>query len=147
MLETESKIKTGAIIVLYDGVCGLCNQFVQFVLKRDPERKFLFASLQSDFAYRALSKHSCSPRDLNTVFVIVDYGRPNERLLVRAKAALYVLSKLGNGFCLLGLCNLVPAPILDLAYNLVAKNRYRWFGKFESCFMPDSNFSERFIEV
>jgi len=147
MVEVDSKTRVGSHIVLYDGICGLCNNFVKFILRRDQNHKFLFASLQSDFAYRALSKYNRNSKDLNTVFVIVDYGLKSERLLLRAKAAIYVLSELGNAWRLLALLNLLPDSVLDAGYGLVAKNRYSWFGKYDSCQMPDTATSERFIEV
>jgi predicted DCC family thiol-disulfide oxidoreductase YuxK len=147
MAEVDSKTRIGSHIVLYDGVCGLCNNFVKFVLRHDQNQRFLFASLQSDFAYRALSKHNRNPKDLNTIFVIVDYGLKNERLLLRAKAAIYVLSELGNGWRLCALLNLLPDSLLDGVYNLIAKYRYKWFGKFDSCQLPDADESKRFIEV
>jgi predicted DCC family thiol-disulfide oxidoreductase YuxK len=147
MVEVDAKTRVGSHIVLYDGICGLCNNFVKFVLQHDHNQKFLFASLQSDFAYRALSKHNRNPKDLNTVFVIVDYGLKSERLLVRAKAAIYVLSELGNAWRLCALFNLLPDALLDAAYNLIAKNRYSWFGKYDSCQMPDTATMTRFIEV
>jgi len=147
MVEVNAKTRVGSHIVLYDGICGLCNNFVQFVLRHDHTQKFLFASLQSDFAYRALSKHNRNPKDLNTVFVIVDYGLKSERLLTRAKAAIYVLSELGNAWRLCALLNLFPDSLLDAAYNLIAKYRYRWFGKYDTCQMPAADTSARFIEV
>jgi predicted DCC family thiol-disulfide oxidoreductase YuxK len=147
MVEVNSKTRVGSHIVLYDGICGLCNSFIKFVVRHDQNQKFLFASLQSDFAYRALSKHNRNPKDLNTIFVIVDYGLKTERLLVRSKGAIYVLSELGNAWRLCALFNLLPDSLLDAAYNLIAKYRYRWFGKYDSCQMPDSETSTRFIEV
>jgi len=147
MVEVDRKTRIGSHIVLYDGVCGLCNNFVKFVVRHDQNQKFLFASLQSDFAYRALSKHSQNPKDLNTVFVIVDYGLESEHLLTRARAAVYVLSQLGVGWRLFALVNLLPDSLLDFAYNLIAKYRYQWFGKYDTCQVPDSESSERFIEV
>ncbi len=147
MVEVDRKTHIGSHIVLYDGVCGLCNNFVKFVVRHDHSQTFLFASLQSDFAYRALSKHNCNPKDLNTVFVIVDYGLKSERLLLRAKAAIYVLSRLGVGWRFFALLNLLPDSLLDFTYNFIAKYRYQWFGKYDACHVPDSESSERFIEV
>jgi len=147
MVEVDAKTRVGSHIVLYDGICGLCNNFVKFVVRHDQNQKFLFASLQSDFAYRALSKHNRNPKDLNTIFVIVDYGLKSERLLVRSKGAIYVLSELGNAWRLCALFNLFPDSLLDAAYNLIAKYRYSWFGKYDSCQMPDTATSTRFIEV
>ena len=86
----------GASIVLYDGVCGLCNGAIRFVWRRDPAGRFRFASLQSRFAREVLSRHQRDPRDLDTMYVIVDYDEPAERLLEKAAAVLYVLRELGG---------------------------------------------------
>jgi predicted DCC family thiol-disulfide oxidoreductase YuxK len=147
MVDADTKIKVGSRIVLYDGVCGLCNGWVKFVLRRDRKNKFLFASLQSDFAYRALSKHNRNPKDLNTVYVIVDYALPTERLLSRAKAVIYVLSEMGGYYKFVGLFNALPEGFLNFGYGLVARMRYQLFGKHDSCMMPEPESSKRFIEV
>src|SRR4029077_2192992 len=82
-------------ILLYDGVCGLCNRLVQFSLKRDARRCLHFASLQSDFAARILKRHALDPRDLDTVYFVEDYGRPEERLSARCDAVISVLQQIG----------------------------------------------------
>jgi predicted DCC family thiol-disulfide oxidoreductase YuxK len=147
MIEVDSKTRIGSRIVLYDGVCGLCNRFVKFTLSRDKGKKFLFASLQSDFAYRALSKHNRNPKDLNTIYVIVDYALKSERLLSRAQAAIYILSQLGGAWRLFTLIGFFPGSLLNGLYDLVAKYRYQLFGKFSSCVVPDEEAVQRFIEV
>ena len=83
-------------IVLYDGVCGLCNRLVQFLIKRDRHDRLRFASLQSDFAAAILKRHGADPHDLDTVYVVKDYEQPNEELLARSNAILYVLPELGG---------------------------------------------------
>src|SRR3981189_842412 len=82
-------------IILYDGVCGLCNRVNQFVLRRDPEGVFRFASLQSAVAGRILARHGANPEDLDTVYVVVDYELPEERLVPRADAVIFILKQLG----------------------------------------------------
>src|SRR5882672_12779000 len=83
-------------IILYDGVCGLCNRLVRFILKRDRRDVFRFASLQSDFAAQILRKHAASPKDLDTMYVVLNHNQPTERLLARSDAATYVLQQLSR---------------------------------------------------
>ncbi len=147
MIDLNSTIKVGTAIVLYDGVCGLCNRFVKLVLSQDRAELFMFASLQSDFAYRLLSKYGADPRDLNTLYVIADYGLPTERVLSRAKAAIFVFSQLGGLWSLAKLLNLAPDFLLNACYRVIASSRYKLFGKYDSCLMPDPQLKERFIEI
>ena len=84
MREPESKA-----IVLYDGVCGLCNRAVQFLLKRDRRDRLQFASLQSDLAAKVLSRHGIDPKGLDTVYAVLNYGEPNETLLAKGDAFLF----------------------------------------------------------
>ena len=83
---------TSTTIVLYDGVCGLCNRLVQFLLKRDPHDRFRFASLQSDFSTELLKRRGIDALDLDTVHVVVDYGKPGEKVLSRSDAIIHALS-------------------------------------------------------
>jgi predicted DCC family thiol-disulfide oxidoreductase YuxK len=82
-------------ILLYDGVCGLCNRLVQFILRRDPDRLFRFAALQSVLAGRILARHGVDAQDLDTVYVVVDYGLRDEELLARSDAVVFILRHLG----------------------------------------------------
>src|SRR6266550_6041684 len=124
-------------IILYDGVCGLCNRLVQFILKRDQRDYFRFASLQSEFASALLQKHGRDPRDLDTVYVVVDYAQPAERLLARSDAILFLLRQLGGIWKLASLANILPRTMRDAIYKLVARNRYRVFGRYDSCLLPE----------
>jgi predicted DCC family thiol-disulfide oxidoreductase YuxK len=134
-------------IVLYDGVCGLCNRAVQFILKRDPREAFRFASLQSDFAAKILQKHGISSDALDTVYLVLHYGDPTERLLARSNAGLAVMVLLGGAWRLLALVGGVfPKLFLDFLYNLIARNRYRIFGKYESCPLPTADQRAKFLD-
>ena len=134
-------------IILYDGVCGLCNGFVAFVWPRDRERRFRFAPLQGGTARAILSRHGRDATALDTVFVVVDPDTPGERLLDRSAAGLYVLAGLGGGWRLVSrLLAGLPRPLLDLAYRLLARNRYRLFGRLDTCAVPGPEHRERFIE-
>ena len=135
-------------IILYDGVCGLCNRLVQFLLKRDKRGRLRFASLQSDFAERVLTRHGINPKDLDTLHVVVDYDRPQEQVLNRSDAVLRAGRELGMPWTLLAvMARIVPRAIRDQAYRFIARNRYRVFGKYETCMLPDPNQRHRFLEM
>jgi predicted DCC family thiol-disulfide oxidoreductase YuxK len=135
-------------VILYDGVCGLCNRLVQFVLKHDSQDRFRFASLQTDFAARVLRRHGAAPEDLDTVYLVLDHALPGERLASRSDAAVVILRELGGGWSLLGLAiRVFPGWLRNWGYNLVARNRYRFFGKFDSCPVPDEKVRRKFLEL
>jgi predicted DCC family thiol-disulfide oxidoreductase YuxK len=134
------------LIVLYDGVCALCNRMVQFLLKRDKHSSLRFASLQSDFAARVLTRHGIDPKDLDTVQVVVNYERPDERILNRSDAILRACETLdGPWRSLATLARIVPRTLRNLVYRVVANNRYRVFGRYETCMLPDPNQRDRFL--
>jgi predicted DCC family thiol-disulfide oxidoreductase YuxK len=121
---------TGAVI-LFDGECNLCNGAVDFVVQRDRHRHFRYASLQSDIGIRLLEKHGLDAGKLDTI-VLIHGGN----VYVRSTAALNIAQKLGKAWPLSGIFFLVPRFIRDYVYDWVAKNRYRWFGKRDTCRMP-----------
>jgi len=134
-------------IVLYDGVCGLCNRLNQFLLKRDTHDRFLFASLQSSFAESLLRRHGADPHDLDTVYVVLDYNQPGERLLARSDAILHLLTQLDGIWKWARAGSLIPKALRDAVYRLVARNRYRVFGKHDSCVVPEQKDRHKFLEV
>jgi predicted DCC family thiol-disulfide oxidoreductase YuxK len=135
-------------IILYDGVCGLCNSLVQFLLKRDRDGRLRFASLQSDFATKVLQRHGFDPKDLDTMHLVENYDQPGERVLQRSTAILRAGRELGGVWSFLAaLGRVVPRPLRDMFYGLVARNRYRVFGKYETCMLPDPNQRSRFLDV
>jgi predicted DCC family thiol-disulfide oxidoreductase YuxK len=135
-------------IILYDGVCGLCNRLVQFVLRHDSRDRFRFAALQSDFANRVLRQHGVVPEDLDTVYLVLDHALPGERLASRSDAAVVVLNELGRGGSVLGRAlRLFPVWLRNWAYNLVARNRYRIFGKHDSCPIPSEKDRSKFLDL
>ena len=129
-----------SLVILYDGECGLCDHFVQFVLKRDHRGIFRFAALQSPRAKEMLRQAGSTDGDLSTVVLLID-GRP----YLRSTAALMVLRQLGGAIALLGSFGLVPTPLRDFVYRLVAKNRHRWFPKNDSCRLPTASEKQRFL--
>jgi predicted DCC family thiol-disulfide oxidoreductase YuxK len=134
-------------IVLYDGVCGLCNRLVQFILKRDTHDRVRFASLQSEFSSRLLTRHGVDPHDLDTVYVVQNYDQPGETLLARSDAILYMLTQLGGIWKLGAVGRVLPRAVRDVVYKIVARNRYRVFGKHESCMLPEPQHRAKFLDV
>ena len=128
-------------VLLFDGVCNLCNGVVQFVIKRDPDAKFSFTSLQSNMGQRLLQKFHLPTSDFES-FVLVD----GDRYYRKSTAALKLLKKLGGGWQLLYLFIIIPAPIRDFVYNLVANNRYKVFGRTDECWIPTPELKARFLE-
>src|SRR5215471_18456014 len=133
-------------IVLYDGVCGLCNRAVQFLLKRDRHDRFRFAPLQSSFAAALLARHDIDHTDLDTVYAVRNYEKSDEQLLAKSDAFLCFAEVLGGIWSVARLARIVPRPVRDLLYDFVARNRYRVFGKSESCMLPDPAYKHKFLE-
>jgi predicted DCC family thiol-disulfide oxidoreductase YuxK len=135
-------------ILLYDGVCGLCNRLVQFVLKRDARDHFRFASIQSDFVARILRRHGLDPHDLDTFYIVTDYDQPGEHLTARSDAAIAVLRHLGGFWGASALVlRILPRWLRDWGYGLVARTRYRIFGKYETCPLPEEKNRRKFLDV
>lgn len=135
-------------IILYDGVCGLCNRLNRFVLKRDREDRFRFASLQSEVANLILNRHGVSASDLDTVYVALNVEQTEERLLARSEAIIFVFSALGGFWSFAAtVFRAVPRFLRDRLYNLVAHNRYRVFGKYDVCLMPDAKYAAKFLDA
>jgi predicted DCC family thiol-disulfide oxidoreductase YuxK len=127
-------------IVLFDGVCNLCNGSVTFIIKRDPERRLRFAALQSDSGRALLGKVGL-PRDALDTLVLVEGGRA----YTRSTAALRIARRLSGLWPLFYGLIVVPRPLRDLLYRAVARNRYRWFGKRDTCMLPTPDLQERFL--
>jgi len=121
----------GSPVILFDGVCNLCNQSVDFVLRRDRKRLFRYASLQSAVGRDLLRAHRLPPDNLDTVVLLI-----GGRAYVRSAAALRIAGQLGGLWRLAPLLLAVPRPLRDGIYRWIAANRYRWFGRQDTCRMP-----------
>jgi len=128
-------------IILFDGVCNLCSGFVQFVIPRDTEGKYRFASLQSDVGRALLAEHDLPTDELESVVLIED-----GESYVKSSAIIQIAAGLGGVYRLLSPVRYLPRSIRDRAYDFVAENRYQWFGKKDQCMMPDSDVESRFLE-
>jgi|SRR5215472_3175706 len=134
-------------VVLYDGVCGFCNRLVQFALRHDDEKIFRFASLQSSFGRRVLTEHGIDTSALSTAYVLVP-GYKGQVLLPGSEAILFLLNRFGGIWSVLGkVIRLLPIPIRDWAYNMIARHRYRIFGRYDSCPLPSPADRERFVDL
>lgn len=127
------------MLIYYDGLCGLCDRFVQFVLRRDRAARYRFAPLQGSTA-RERVPVTLDPRTSQTV--ILEEGG---RFRVRSDAALAILSGLGGAWRLTTLLRVIPRPVRDAVYDLVARNRNRWFGRRAECRVPPPDERDRFL--
>jgi predicted DCC family thiol-disulfide oxidoreductase YuxK len=125
-----------AHLVLYDGVCGLCDRINRFILAHDAHEQFHFASLQSAVARERLGRFGIETDALSTVYVLPDYERSQSPPVGRAAAALFVANALGWPWKIAAVLRVVPMSWLDRAYDAVARRRYRLFGRFEHCPLP-----------
>jgi predicted DCC family thiol-disulfide oxidoreductase YuxK len=130
------------VLILFDGVCNLCNGVVQFIVRRDPKAKFKFASLQSEVGRSLLRQFNIDP-DLLHSFVVID----NEVAFQRSDAVLCIANHLGGWWKILKPFNILPKFFRDAIYNMIAKNRYKFFGKKDSCMVPTPELKERFVEL
>lgn len=128
-------------IVLFDGVCHLCTHTVQFIIKRDPQGYFQFASLQSETGRRLLQAHGM-PLDTMDTFVLIE----GSRRLTRSDAAIRVAKHLSGCWSLFRVLALMPKRLRDWSYTAIVRNRYRWFGKRETCMVPTRDIFDRFLE-
>ena len=128
-------------IILFDGVCNLCNRMVDYVIRHDPAGRFLFASLQSDKGKALAAEYGIDAESISSMVLI-----ESERAYLRSSATLRVYRRLKGPLRLLWPFILVPLPIRDAGYNFVAKRRYRLFGKRETCRLPTEAEQARFLE-
>ena len=136
----------GAHLVLYDGVCGLCNRLVQFLLEHDRRGVFSFAPFQGPTGKSVVGRSGGNPDDLTTFYVYADFRNPDARVLVKSDAALFVARELGWPWAALTAARVVPKVLRDALYDVVARTRYRVFGRYEQCVAPRPEFRGRFVD-
>jgi predicted DCC family thiol-disulfide oxidoreductase YuxK len=137
--ETNSPLPTA--IILFDGVCNLCESSVQMVLKNDPEGYFHFASLQGPVGQQLLQQYQLQGNDMKS-FVLIEDGKA----YTRSTAALRVTRKMKMPWRLLSPLIILPAFIRNAVYDFIAANRYRWFGEKTECWMPRPEWKKRFLD-
>jgi predicted DCC family thiol-disulfide oxidoreductase YuxK len=140
----ETRMNAGAVIV-FDGVCVLCNGWVRFLLPRDHRRRYRFAPMQGEAGRSLLAAHGLDPDD-PVSFLLIEHDRmPAPRISVDSLAVLRVVAGLGGVWRLSSIARLVPRVLRDPLYRLIARNRYRWFGRYEACMVPATEDADRFL--
>ncbi len=132
-------------VVLYDGVCGLCNTFVQFLIRHDKRDCFRFASLQSEFGRNIVLRNGGDPDILASVYLVDNLEQDNERVFTRGKAAILAIDRLGGLWRIPGVLRFLPSFLLNLGYGIIARLRYRIWGKLDACPMPSPANAHKFI--
>ena len=127
-------------LLLFDGICNLCNSSVQFIIRHDPEQKFLFASLQSDKGQEILKELGLNAKEFNSLILI-----ENGKAYMRSTGALRIARHLSGLWKFLYIFIIIPSFIRDFLYNFVAHNRYRFFGKKDHCMIPTPELKARFL--
>lgn len=134
-------------LILYDGVCGLCNRSIKIILDNDPTGRFQFASLQSDLARSILTARGKDPAVLKTIYLVQGLGTDNVTLKTRGQAAVAIIGQLDGPIRYLTVLSLLPVWLLNLGYDLIAANRYRLFGQLDACPLPNPDHVKRFLDV
>ncbi|MFY7826559.1 MAG: thiol-disulfide oxidoreductase DCC family protein [Flectobacillus sp.] len=127
-------------LILFDGVCNFCNSSINFVIEHDINKRFRFASLQSDFGQSILKQYAINQQDFDSVVLI-----QNNQIFQKSEAALRIAKHLQGFWSYFYFLRWIPRRLRDVGYDLVAKNRYRIFGKSEACRIPSPELRERFL--
>jgi len=129
-------------LILFDGVCNLCNSSVQYVIKRDKKEQFLFTALQSDTGKQILNQYKIDTAKIDSILLYT----PEQGIYYKSTAALKIGASLGFPVNLMAIFFIVPAFVRNWVYDFIAKNRYKWYGKKESCMIPTPELKSRFLD-
>jgi len=129
-------------LLLFDGVCNLCNGAVNFIIDRDHNQKFVFASLQSELGQQIAEQHQLPKEDFNSMVLL-----KNNKVYLRSNAALEITRDLSGGWPLLHGFKIVPRSFRDWIYTVISANRYKWFGRQDQCRIPTADIQNRFISL
>ncbi len=127
-------------IVIFDGVCNLCNWSVRFIIERDSESVFKFTAAQSETGKEILSRFEITTPEPESVFLF-----QSDTLIKKSSAALAIAAELNGFWKYLAILRFIPRPVRDIVYDWVAQNRYRWFGKRDACMIPSNELKSRFL--
>jgi predicted DCC family thiol-disulfide oxidoreductase YuxK len=127
-------------IIIFDGICNFCNKSVNFIIKRDSKIHFVFTPIQSDTAKEIMNKYALNSDDIDSIILIKD-----DTYFTKSDAVLEILKDLSGYWFLFGIFKIVPKFMTDYCYDLISKNRYRFFGKKDSCMIPTKNLENRFL--
>lgn len=127
-------------IIIFDGICNFCNKSVNFIIKRDTKVHFLFTPIQSDVAKEIMHKYDLNSKDIDSIILIKD-----DRYFTKSDAILEILKDLSGYWFLFRIFKIVPKIMRDYLYNFISKNRYKFFGKKNSCMLPTKDLKKRFL--
>ncbi|WP_298485998.1 thiol-disulfide oxidoreductase DCC family protein [uncultured Maribacter sp.] len=129
-------------IILFDGVCNLCNGAIQFIIKRDTHNLFLFTPLQSETGKKLLEERRIDPKNMDSIILI----EPNVAYYIKSDAALEIVKYLKTPWRLISIFKVLPIGFRNFVYDFIAKNRYRWFGKEDHCMIPTPELKTKFLD-
>lgn len=132
----------GKKVILFDGVCNLCNRAIQFVIKRDKKDVFRFAALQSETGRRFIAERGIDTSKVDSIILI----EPQIAYYTKSEAALQIGKSFGGIWNLLGIFDWIPRVIRDWVYDRIARNRYKWFGKRSECMIPTPGLKAKFLD-
>jgi predicted DCC family thiol-disulfide oxidoreductase YuxK len=142
-MEKENNLPEGKHIVLFDGVCNFCNDSVRFIMKRDKNDLYRYASLQSDLGRRLTSERGINTDEIDSIILI----QPGEAYYIKSDAALNIAKNMSGLYPLLGIFLYLPHGFRNFFYDYIARNRYKWFGKKEECPMPSKDERDKFLDT
>ncbi len=129
-------------IILFDGVCNLCNDFVIKIINKDSENIFVFASLQSTIGKEIIDHLKIDTSKIDSIILY----EPSVAYYIKSEAALKIMNEFRGFWKIMQVFTILPKPINNFFYDLIAKNRYKWFGKKESCMIPTPDLKAKFLE-
>ncbi|SHI39762.1 thiol-disulfide oxidoreductase DCC family protein [Aquimarina spongiae] len=135
-------IEEGKKIILFDGVCNLCNGAINFIIKRDKHKVFVYASLQSEIGQKLIAERNINTQEIDSILLI----DPGVAYYHKSTAALQIAKHLKGGYPLLSVFLILPTFLRDWVYDIIARNRYKWFGKKDSCMIPTPELKALFID-
>jgi|TARA_B100001094_G_C18078973_1_gene744136 predicted DCC family thiol-disulfide oxidoreductase YuxK len=133
--------KENSKVILFDGVCNLCNNSVKFIIKNDKRDIFKFAPLQSEYGINVQNRHNINTNEINSIILI-----NGEKIFTKSNAALRIAKDLGAPYFIFYIFIVIPVFIRNFIYDFIAKNRYKWFGKMESCMIPSNELKNKFFD-
>jgi predicted DCC family thiol-disulfide oxidoreductase YuxK len=139
-----ARLPLGANVLFIDGECVFCNRVASFILAHDPQGIFHFAHLQGDLAKNVLDRYGQKASDVDSIYVLVAAGTPDERLVRDGRAVRAIWPRL---FWFAAVLRWIPLPILDVCYQAFARRRYRLFGRYEACHVPTPSERARFLDL
>ncbi len=138
----KTEIPQDKKIILFDGVCNFCDNSIKWIIKHDKKDKFRFASLQSEVGKKLISERGMDPEEMDSMVLI----EPGVAYYKKSTAALEISKELSGGYSLLSNFSFLPEGFRDSIYNVIARNRYKWFGKKEECMIPSPELRSKFLE-